>query len=63
MLQAGGLTWRDLAYESPAGLCSAICVDVHTPVCAFVSNVAVNFSEVEDIAGYRTVSVLASTGG
>lgn len=51
MLQAGGLTWHDLAYESPAGLHSAICVDVHTPVRASVSNVAVNVSEIEDRAG------------
>lgn len=51
MLQAGGLTWRDLAYESPAGLQSAICVDVHTPVHASVSNVTDNMLEVEDGAG------------
>lgn len=51
MLQAGGLTWHDLAYESPAGLHSAICVDIHTPVRASVSNVAVNVSEVEDSGG------------
>lgn len=51
MLQAGGLTWRDLAYESPAGLHSAICVDVRTPVRASMSNVAVNVSEVEDSGG------------
>lgn len=50
MLQAGGLTWRDLAYESPAGLHSAICVHVHTPVHVSMSNVAVNVLEVEDSA-------------
>lgn len=42
MLQAGGLTWRDLAYESSAALRSAICVDGHTPVRVSVTNVAGN---------------------
>lgn len=29
-LQAGGLTWHDLVYESAAGLRSATCVDMRS---------------------------------
>lgn len=45
MLQAGGLTWRDLLYESSASLHSAMCVDVHTPVP--IANVAFTTSGLE----------------